>query len=91
MSQLPGRLVLVALAASVAILSVTYFLPSPVLQDLGSIWSLFLLAATAATLFWFAYWVCLRRLLRARRISRIRGNRLLHEAATRDLEPSGKN
>ena len=93
MAQLPGRLPILAVAIVVTLILVTSLAPNtviPFLNQLGGLWNFLLLVATAGTLFWFVYWVILRRLLRARRISRIRWNRLLHEAAARDTEDAGK-
>lgn len=56
------------------------------LGHLENIGSLLLFIATAATLFWFAYWVMLRRVFRAWRIARIRSRRLLAEATRRGQE-----
>jgi len=44
---------------------------------LENIGSLLLFVGAAGTLCWFAYWVMLRRVFRARRIARIRSRRLL--------------
>jgi len=56
------------------------------LEHLENIGSLLLFVAAAGTLLWFAYWVLLRRLFRAWRISRIRSRRLLAEATRRGRE-----
>jgi len=55
-----------------------------VLHGIANIWSLGLVAAVAVTLVWFVYSVCLRRLLRVRRIANIRLRRLLAEAKRGD-------
>jgi hypothetical protein len=56
------------------------------LGHLENIGSLLLFIAMAATLLWFTYWVLLRRVFRAWRISRIRSRRLLAEATRRGRE-----
>ena len=50
----------------------------------ANLWSLALVVAAGATLFWFAYSVCLRRLLRVRRIANIRLRRMLRERESSD-------
>jgi len=90
---LSGRLPILAAAIGVSLILVTVLAPHdviPVLQQLGGIWNFLLLVATAGTIFWFIYSVGLRRILRVRRIARIRGNRLLQEAAARDAEDADK-
>jgi hypothetical protein len=54
------------------------------LKNIANVWSLTLLAAVAASLLWFIYSVCLRKLIRARKISSAREKRLLKEAALRE-------
>jgi hypothetical protein len=49
------------------------------LHGIANLWSLGLIAAVAATLAWFVYAICLRRLFRVRRIANIRLKRLLAE------------
>ena len=49
-----------------------------------NLWSMGLVVAAAATLLWFVYSLCLRRLLRVRRIANIRLRRILRESETRD-------
>jgi len=49
------------------------------LHGIANVWSLGLVAAIAATLIWFVYAVCLRRLLRVRRIANIRLKRIIAE------------
>jgi len=44
-----------------------------------NLWSLGLLLAAGLTLAWFVYSVCLRRLLRVRRIANIRLRRMLRD------------
>ncbi len=56
------------------------------LGHLENIGSLLLFVAAAATLFWFAYWVILRRIFRVWRIARIRSRRLFVEASRRGRE-----
>jgi hypothetical protein len=56
------------------------------LGHLENIGSLLLFVAVGGTLFWFAYWVLLRRVFRAWRIARIRSRRLLAEATRRGRE-----
>ncbi|HEY6185872.1 MAG TPA: hypothetical protein VIW67_26760 [Terriglobales bacterium] len=56
------------------------------LDHLENIGLLLLFVAVAVTLLWFTYWVLLRRVFRAWRISRIRSRRLLAEAARRGRE-----
>ncbi len=56
---------------------------SSLLRSIANIWSLGLLLVVAVTLLWFIYAVCLRKLLRARKISGARAKRLLREAAER--------
>jgi len=53
------------------------------LKNIANLWSLSLLLAAAVTLLWFIYFVFLRKILRARRISVAREKRLLREAAHR--------
>lgn len=49
------------------------------LRGFANLWGLGLVLAAAATLVWFAYSICLRRLLRVRKIANIRLRRLLAE------------
>jgi hypothetical protein len=49
-----------------------------------NLWSLGLLLAAGLTLLWFIYSVCLRRLLRMRRIANIRLRRMLSERESSD-------
>jgi len=49
-----------------------------------NLWSLGLLLAAGLTLVWFVYSVCLRRLLRVRRIANIRLRRMLREQESSD-------
>jgi hypothetical protein len=49
-----------------------------------NLWSLGLLLAAGLTLLWFIYSVCLRRLLRMRRIANIRLRRMLSEQESSD-------
>jgi len=51
-----------------------------VLRAVANIWGLALVLGAAATLVWFVYATCLRKLLRVRRIENIRLRRLLAEA-----------
>jgi drug/metabolite transporter (DMT)-like permease len=53
-------------------------------RALANLWSLGLVLAVGATLAWFAYSVCLRRLLRVRRIANIRLQRMLREGESSD-------
>ena len=50
----------------------------------ANLWSLGLVLAAGVTLVWFAYKVCLRRLLRVRRIANIRLQRMLRERESPD-------
>ena len=50
----------------------------------ANLWSLGLVLAAGVTLVWFAYTVCLRRLLRVRRIANIRLQRMLRERESPD-------
>jgi len=54
------------------------------IRDIANVWSFVLLLAVAVTLLWFIYAVCLRKIIRVRRISSAREKRLLHNAASRD-------
>jgi hypothetical protein len=54
------------------------------LRGFANLWSLGLVVAAGATLVWFAYSVCLRRLLRVRRIGNIRLRRMLRERESSD-------
>jgi len=49
------------------------------IRGFANLWMLGLVVAAGATLVWFAYSVCLRRLLRVRRIANIRLRRMLRE------------
>jgi hypothetical protein len=49
-----------------------------------NLWSVGLLLAAGLTLLWFVYSVCLRRLLRVRRIANIRLRRMLSERNSSD-------
>jgi hypothetical protein len=49
------------------------------LHGIANVWSLGLIALVAATLVWFVYAICLRRLFRVRRIANIRLQRMLAE------------
>jgi hypothetical protein len=53
------------------------------LRSIANIWSLALLLAVAGTLLWFIYAACLRKIIRAKRISSAHEKRLLREAAER--------
>jgi len=53
------------------------------LKSIANFWGLALLLVVAGTLLWFIYAVCLRKLLRARKISGARAKRLLREATER--------
>jgi len=53
------------------------------LKSIVNFWGLALLLVVAGTLLWFIYTVCLRKLIRARKISGARAKRLLREAAGR--------
>jgi hypothetical protein len=53
------------------------------LRSIANIWSLALLLVVAGTLLWFIYAVCLRKIIRARRISGAHAKRLLREASER--------
>jgi hypothetical protein len=53
------------------------------LRNIANLWSFSLLLAAAATLLWFVYSVFLRKVVRAKRISSARSNRLLREASER--------
>ncbi len=53
-------------------------------RGLANLWSLGLVLLAGATLVWFAYTVCLRRLLRVRRIANIRLQRMLRERESSD-------
>jgi len=55
------------------------------LENVAAFWNLVLLLAAAVVLFWFLYWVLLRRLLRARKIAHARERRMLREAAEREI------
>jgi hypothetical protein len=48
-------------------------------RGLANVWGVGLIVAAAGTLAWFVYSVCLRRLLRVRRIANIRLRRILEE------------
>lgn len=52
---------------------------SDLFRGFANLWSLGLVIAAAASLLWFVYSICLRRLLRVRRIANIRLRRLLSE------------
>jgi len=54
------------------------------LRGFTNLWSLGLLLAAGLTLLWFIYSVCLRRLLRVRRIANIRLRRMLSERNSSD-------
>jgi hypothetical protein len=64
-------------------MTVIYLLGRGPVEDLfrgfANLWSLGLIVAAGATLAWFAYAICLRRLLRVRRIANIRLRRMLSE------------
>jgi hypothetical protein len=49
------------------------------LRGFTNLWSFGLLLAAGLTLLWFVYSVCLRRLLRVRRIANLRLRRMLSE------------
>ncbi|MGH9528416.1 MAG: hypothetical protein ACRD2S_00685 [Terriglobales bacterium] len=53
------------------------------LRSIANIWSLALLLVVAVTLLWFIYAVCVRKIIRARKIAGARLKRLLREAAER--------
>jgi hypothetical protein len=53
------------------------------LRSIANIWSLAVLLAVAGTLLWFIYATCLRKIIRAKRISSAYEKRLLREAAER--------
>jgi hypothetical protein len=55
-----------------------------VFRGFTNLWSLGLLLAAGLTLLWFIYSVCLRRLLRMRRIANIRLRRMLSERESSD-------
>lgn len=93
MAKLHGRLPILAAAIAVALIVTIIFAPStviPFLRQLSVVWNFLLLIVAAGTLLWFVYWVGLRRILRAKRISSIRWKRLMDEAAARDSEDAGK-
>ena len=50
------------------------------LRAVANVWGLALVLGAAATLVWFVYATCLRKLLRVRRIENIRLRRILAEA-----------
>ena len=50
------------------------------LRAVANVWGLALVLGAAATLLWFVYATCLRKLLRVRRIENIRLRRILAEA-----------
>ena len=56
------------------------------LTGFAAAWNLILLLLAAATLIWFLYWVFLRKLIRAKRISSGHMKRLLRESAERAEE-----
>jgi len=56
---------------------------SAFLSNFTSLWNLLLLFGVVATLAGFVYSVCLRKLIRARRIANARSKRLMREAAER--------
>ena len=91
MSPLSGRLPVIITALAVILIVLFYFAPNALmafLTQVGNLWLITLFAGTAGVLSWFVYWVCLRRILRARKIARIRWRRLLTEAASRDADRS---
>ena len=53
------------------------------LNGFAAVWNLVLLVVAVATLGWFLYWVFLRKLIRAKRISSARMKRLMRESAER--------
>ena len=57
------------------------------LRGIANVWSLGLVAAVAATLAWFVYATCLRKLWRVRRIANIRLQRMLAENKQGDEGP----
>ncbi len=68
----------------------TYVFGSDPVTDLFrgfvNLWSLGLVIAAAASLLWFVYSICLRRLWRVRRIANIRLRRLLSERESPDSQ-----
>jgi hypothetical protein len=82
MSQLPYRLRGVALAVLAAVALILVYGPpsaTEVLRGVANWWSLALILGSIGTLVWFVYRLCLRRLLRVRRIANIRLKRMLEE------------
>ena len=58
---------------------------SGIVNNLGAIWNLAMLAIAIIVLVWFLYWFGLRRVIRARRIANARDRRMLREAAEREI------
>jgi len=82
MSPRPYRLPSSVLAVALVGTLIYLFARGPVadlFRSLANLWSLGLIFASGATLVWFAYSVCLRRLLRVRRIANLRLRRMLTE------------
>jgi len=76
--RLPGSVLAVVLVGTL----IDLFGRGPVadlFRSLANLWSLGLIFAAGATLVWFTYSVCLRRLLRVRRIANIRLRRMLNQ------------
>jgi hypothetical protein len=94
MARFHNGLLICAAAIIFASIGAAAFAPGvvmPFLKQLGVVWNFLLLIGIAGTLFWFVYWMGLRRILRAKRISKIRWKRLLDEAAARDAEDASKS
>jgi hypothetical protein len=60
-------------------------------SGLATLWYLALLVLAVGTLLWFFYWIYLRRILRARRITHARDKRMLREAAERRFQQADDN
>ena len=79
---MPQRLPQIASGLLGAFLLLITFIPGPFLaflRNIAALWNALLVLAAALTLVSFVYWVFLRKLLRARRISNLRMKRLMDE------------
>ena len=90
--ELASRLRVVGFALVVALMLIFALGINPIIdiiRGFANFWTLGLVVFAAATLVWFFYWICLRRLLRVRRIANIRLRRMLEERDSNSSDSQG--